>query len=37
VKRNALPYGDNYEVFREHTDDETAALVYLDAPSHSRA
>jgi hypothetical protein len=33
VKANALPYGDNYEVLREHLDDETAALVYVDGPS----
>jgi hypothetical protein len=33
VKRNALPYRDNCEVLREHLDDETAALAYLDGPS----
>jgi hypothetical protein len=33
VKRNALPYADNYERPREHLDDETAALVYPDGPS----
>ena len=33
MKRNALPHGDNYEVLREHLDDETAALAYLDGPS----
>jgi len=33
VKRNALPYRDNHEVLREHLDDETAALAYLDGPS----
>ena len=31
MKRNALPYGDKYEVLREHLDDETAALAYLEA------
>jgi hypothetical protein len=33
VKANALPYGDKYEVLREHLDDETAALGIVRSTS----
>jgi DNA modification methylase len=37
VKGNALFYGDNYEVLREHLDAESVDLVYLDPPFNSGA
>src|SRR5262245_1942857 len=33
--RNALYYGDNLEVLRDHIDDESVDLVYLDPPFNS--
>ena len=35
--RNALYYGDNLAVLREHVDDESVDLVYLDPPFNSNA
>ena len=34
---NTLYYGDNLPVLREHLDDESADLVYLDPPFNSNA
>lgn len=33
--RNALYYGDNLDVLRQHVDDESVDLVYLDPPFNS--
>ena len=35
--RNTLYYGDNLQVLREHIDDESVDLVYLDPPFNSNA
>ena len=35
--RNALYYGDNLQVLREHIADESVDLVYLDPPFNSNA
>ncbi len=35
--RNALYYGDNLSVLREHIPDESVDLVYLDPPFNSNA
>ncbi len=35
--RNKLYYGDNLEVMREHLDDASVDLIYLDPPFNSRA
>ena len=35
--RNALYYGDNLQVLREHIPDESVDLVYLDPPFNSNA
>ncbi len=35
--RNALYYGDNLQVLREHMPDESVDLVYLDPPFNSNA
>ena len=35
--RNALYYGDNLQVLREHVPDESVDLVYLDPPFNSNA
>jgi 16S rRNA G966 N2-methylase RsmD len=35
--RNALFYGDNLAVLREHMADESVDLVYLDPPFNSNA
>ena len=35
--RNALYYGDNLQVLREHISDESVDLVYLDPPFNSNA
>ena len=35
--RNALYYGDNLAVLREHVADESVDLVYLDPPFNSNA
>ena len=35
--RNALYYGDNLQVLREHVRDESVDLVYLDPPFNSNA
>lgn len=32
MKPNALYYGDNLNILREHIDDESIDLVYLDPP-----
>jgi len=34
---NHLYYGDNLEVLREHVNDETVDLIYLDPPFNSKA
>jgi site-specific DNA-methyltransferase (adenine-specific) len=34
---NILYYGDNLDVLREHVDDESVDLVYLDPPFNSKA
>ena len=34
---NALYYGDNLAVLREHVADESVDLVYLDPPFNSNA
>ena len=34
---NTLYYGDNLPVLREHLDDESADLIYLDPPFNSNA
>ena len=34
---NALYYGDNLEILREHVPDESVDLVYLDPPFNSNA
>ena len=33
---NALYYGDNLEILREHIKDETIDLIYLDPPFNSK-
>lgn len=35
--RNALYYGDNLEVLREHIADASVDLIYLDPPFNSNA
>ena len=35
--QNTLYYGDNLEVLRQHVDDETVDLIYLDPPFNSNA
>jgi site-specific DNA-methyltransferase (adenine-specific) len=35
MKTNALYYGDNLDILREHIDDESIDLVYLDPPFNS--
>ena len=37
MMRNALYYGDNLQVLREHIPDESVDLVYLDPPFNSNA
>ncbi len=37
VMTNALYYGDNLAVLREHVADESVNLVYLDPPLNSNA
>ena len=34
---NALYYGDNLEVLREHLGDASVDLIYLDPPFNSNA
>jgi site-specific DNA-methyltransferase (adenine-specific) len=34
---NTLYYGDNLDVLREHVDDESVDLIYLDPPFNSNA
>jgi site-specific DNA-methyltransferase (adenine-specific) len=34
---NQLHYGDNLHVLREHIDDESVDLIYLDPPFNSNA
>ena len=34
---NALYYGDNLEILREHIPDESVDLIYLDPPFNSQA
>ena len=34
---NTLFYGDNLDILREHIDDESIDLVYLDPPFNSNA
>ncbi len=34
---NRLYYGDNLEILREHVDDESVDLIYLDPPFNSKA
>ena len=34
---NALYYGDNLEILREHVPDESVNLIYLDPPFNSQA
>ena len=35
--KNKLYFGDNLNVLREHVQDETADLIYLDPPFNSNA
>lgn len=37
MTENALYYGDNLPVLREHGDDESVDLIYLDPPFNSKA
>ena len=37
VMTNALYYGDNLDILREHVPDESVDLVYLDPPFNSNA
>ena len=37
MTKNALYYGDNLSVLREHGDDESVDLIYLDPPFNSKA
>ncbi len=34
---NTLYYGDNLDILRQHIDDESADLIYLDPPFNSNA
>ena len=34
---NKLYYGDNLDIMREHIDDESVDLIYLDPPFNSKA
>ena len=34
---NTLFYGDNLDILREHIDDDSVDLVYLDPPFNSNA
>jgi adenine specific DNA methylase Mod len=36
VEKNQLYYGDNLVVLREHIEDESVDLIYLDPPFNSR-
>jgi len=36
VQKNQLYYGDNLTVLREHINDESVDLIYLDPPFNSR-
>jgi len=35
--KNKLYFGDNLTILRDHVDDESVDLVYLDPPFNSRA
>ena len=37
MKTNALYYGDNLRILREHIPDESVDLIYLDPPFNSQA
>lgn len=36
MQKNQLFYGDNLTVLREHINDESVDLIYLDPPFNSR-
>ena len=36
IQQKTLYYGDNLEILREHIDDESVDLIYLDPPFNSK-
>ena len=37
ITKNTLFYGDNLKILREHIDDNSIELIYLDPPFNSKA